>query len=111
MRRGTRYGALLGPLLAGGARPDLVARAARGLGLPERGRYAVVVLGAPVPDAAVVEGADADGARWWWGGAEGAPGEAEGREEAREVAVVLLGSAEPARAVARLRQLGAGPGV
>ncbi|WP_098025761.1 CdaR family transcriptional regulator [Streptomyces sp. st115] len=110
MRRGTRYGALLGPLLAGGARPDLVARAARGLGLPERGRYAVVVLGAPVPDAAVVEGPDADGARWWWGGAEGAPGGTEGREEAREVAVVLLGPAGPARAVARLRELGAGPG-
>ncbi|SCE46046.1 hypothetical protein GA0115261_105711, partial [Streptomyces sp. OspMP-M43] len=45
MRCGTRYGALLGPLLAGGAPPDLVERAARGLGLPGRGRYAVVVLG------------------------------------------------------------------
>ncbi|MDX3608640.1 hypothetical protein PV702_19770 [Streptomyces sp. FL06-04B] len=55
MRRGTRYEALLGPLLAGGAPPDLVTRAARRLGLPERGRYAVVVLGAPVPDAAVAE--------------------------------------------------------
>ncbi|MGW0978853.1 PucR family transcriptional regulator [Streptomyces griseus] len=138
MRRGTRYGALLGPLLAGGARPDLVERVARGLGLPERGRYAVVVLGAPVPEGAVVEGPDVDGARWWWGGAEGSPGGAEGssggaegspggaegspggaegspggtegRGEAREVAVVLLGSAGPARAVARLRELGAGPG-
>ncbi|NED27601.1 PucR family transcriptional regulator, partial [Streptomyces anulatus] len=29
MRRGTRYGALLGPLLAGGAPADLVERAAR----------------------------------------------------------------------------------
>lgn len=102
MRRGTRYGALLGPLLAGGAPPDLVARAARGLGLPERGRYAVVVLGAPVPEAAVVRGPDADGARWWWGAAAGSPG--------REVAVVLLGPAGPARAVAWLRELGAGPG-
>ncbi|MDX2917411.1 PucR family transcriptional regulator, partial [Streptomyces sp. NE06-03C] len=71
MRRGTRYEALLGPLLAGGAPPDLVTRAARRLGLPERGRYAVVVLGAPVPDAAVAEGPDADGSRWWWGAAEG----------------------------------------
>ncbi|NDZ58846.1 PucR family transcriptional regulator, partial [Streptomyces anulatus] len=69
MRRGTRYGALLGPLLAGGAPVDLVERAARGLGLPERGRYAVVVLGAPVPEAAVAEGPDGDGARWWWCGA------------------------------------------
>ncbi|WP_432006648.1 PucR family transcriptional regulator [Streptomyces parvus] len=106
MRRGTRYGALLGPLLAGGATPDLVTRAARGLGLPERGRYAVVVLGTPVPDAAVAEGPDVDGARWWWGTAEGSPGDVEGRE----VAVVLLGPAGPARAAARLRELGAGPG-
>ncbi|NUV67636.1 MULTISPECIES: CdaR family transcriptional regulator [unclassified Streptomyces] len=118
MRRGTRYGALLGPLLAGGATPDLVTRAARGLGLPERGRYAVVVLGTPVPDAAVAEGPDVDGARWWWGAAEGFPGTAEGgspgeveaREGGREVAVVLLGPAGPARAAARLRELGAGPG-
>lgn len=106
MRRGTRYGALLGPLLAGGATPALVARAARGLGLPERGRYAVVVLGMAAPDAAVAEGPDADGARWWWGTAAGSPGEV----EAREVAVVLLGPAGPARAAARLRELGAGPG-
>lgn len=106
MRRGTRYEALLGPLLAGGAPPALVTRAARGLGLPERGRYAVVVLGTPVPDAAVVEGPDADGSRWWWGAAEGSPGGA----ESREVAVVLLGPAGPARAAARLRELGAGPG-
>ncbi|MFF9247534.1 PucR family transcriptional regulator [Streptomyces globisporus] len=106
MRRGTRYGALLGPLLAGGATPALVTRAARGLGLPERGRYAVVVLGTPVPDAAVAEGPDADGSRWWWGAAEGSLGEA----ESREVAVVLLGPAGPARAAARLRELGAGPG-
>ncbi|MGQ4730362.1 PucR family transcriptional regulator [Streptomyces sp. Ju416(a)] len=125
MRRGTRYGALLGPLLAGGTTPDLVTRAARGLGLPERGRYAVVVLGTPVPDAAVAEGPDVDGARWWWGAAEGgspgevegspgvaegSPGEVEAREDRREVAVVLLGPAGPARAAARLRGLGAGPG-
>ncbi|WP_050486730.1 PucR family transcriptional regulator [Streptomyces sp. CNS654] len=77
MRRGTRYGALLGPLLAGGTTPDLVTRAARGLGLPERGCYAVVVLGTPVPDAAVAEGPDVDGARWWWGSAEASPGAAE----------------------------------
>ncbi|MFE6698311.1 PucR family transcriptional regulator [Streptomyces sp. NPDC057718] len=106
MRRGTRYGALLGPLLAGDAAPDLVERAARGLGLPERGRYAVVVLGAPVPAAAVADGPDADGTRWWWGWAEGSAREA----ESREVAVVLLGPAGPARAAERLRELGAGPG-
>ncbi|MEU6630655.1 helix-turn-helix domain-containing protein [Streptomyces parvus] len=117
MRRGTRYGALLGPLLAGGATPDLVTRAARGLGLPERGRYAVVVLGTPVPDAVVAEGPDVDGARWWWGSAEaspgaveGSPGAAEAREGGRQVAVVLLGPAGAARAAARLRELGAGPG-
>ncbi|MFD6658094.1 PucR family transcriptional regulator [Streptomyces parvus] len=131
MRRGTRYGALLGPLLAGGATPDLVTRAARGLGLPERGRYAVVVLGTPVPDAVVAEGPDVDGARWWWGSAEGSPGAVEGspgaakgspgsaegspgaaeaREGGRQVAVVLLGPAGAARAAARLRELGAGPG-
>ncbi|SNB80747.1 MULTISPECIES: helix-turn-helix domain-containing protein [unclassified Streptomyces] len=124
MRRGTRYGALLGPLLAGGATPDLVTRAARGLGLPERGRYTVVVLGTPVPDAVVAEGPDVDGARWWWGSAEASPGSAEAspgsaeaspgsaeaREGGREVAVVLLGPAGAARAAARLRELGAGPG-
>ncbi|MEU7733431.1 helix-turn-helix domain-containing protein [Streptomyces griseus] len=100
MRCGTRYGALLGPLLAGGAPPDLVERAARGLGLPGRGRYAVVVLGAPVPEAAVAEGPDGDGARWWWW--RGAGG--------GDVAVVLLGAAGPAGAVARLGEHGAGPG-
>ncbi|WP_097869723.1 PucR family transcriptional regulator [Streptomyces sp. rh34] len=99
MRRGTRYGALLGPLLAGGAPPDLVERAARGLGLPERGRYAVVVLGAPVPECAVAEGPDGDGARWWWCGAEDG-----------DVAVVLLGAAGPDGAVAWLGEHGAGPG-
>ncbi|MFD7381403.1 helix-turn-helix domain-containing protein [Streptomyces anulatus] len=99
MRRGTRYGALLGPLLAGGAPADLVERAARGLGLPERGRYAVVVLGAPVPEAAVAEGPDGDGARWWWCGAGDG-----------DAAVVLLGAEGPAGAVARLGAHGAGPG-
>ncbi|MCD9901345.1 PucR family transcriptional regulator, partial [Streptomyces sp. MT29] len=47
MRRDTGAAALLGPLLAGSAQPHQVRRAAQGLGLPERGRYAVVVLGAP----------------------------------------------------------------
>ncbi|MFJ3599190.1 PucR family transcriptional regulator [Streptomyces sp. NPDC090126] len=110
MRRGTRYGALLGPLLAGGATPASVARAARGLGLPERGCYAVVVLGTPAPEAAVAAGPDADGARWWWGGSEGPSGGAADRAEDRQVAVVLLGAAGPAGAAARLRELGAGPG-
>ncbi|WP_030589012.1 PucR family transcriptional regulator [Streptomyces anulatus] len=106
MRRGTRYGELLGPLLAGGAPPGLVERAARGLGLPERGRYAVVVLGAPVPEAAVAEGPDADGTRWCWCGS-GAGGGNEGG--GGDVAVVLLGAAGPAGAVARLGEHGAGP--
>ncbi|MFH9611006.1 PucR family transcriptional regulator [Streptomyces sp. NPDC017448] len=105
MRRGRRYGALLGPLLAGGAPPDVVADAAHGLGLPERGRFAVVVLGAPVPEAVAAEGPDADGTRWWWGRAERSRGAEEG-----DVAVVLLGGAGPAGAVARLMERGAGPG-
>ncbi|MDQ0988023.1 CdaR family transcriptional regulator [Streptomyces sp. V2I9] len=110
MRRGTRYGALLAPLLAGGARPDLVADAADGLGLPERGWFAVVVLGAPAPEAAVPEGPDADGTRWWWGAAERSPGAAESGAAYADVAVVLLGATGPAGAVARLAERGAGPG-
>ncbi|MFW3463533.1 hypothetical protein ACN24K_25160 [Streptomyces microflavus] len=60
-------GALLGPLLAGSAQPHQVRRAAQGLGLPERGRYAVVVLGT----AAMVPDGDRDGARWCWCGEVG----------------------------------------
>ncbi|MFE9699719.1 PucR family transcriptional regulator [Streptomyces sp. NPDC006270] len=101
MRRGTRYGVLLGPLLAGGAPPDLVRRAARGLGLPERGAYAVVVLAGSVPEAAVAEGPDADGTLWRWCGSGDGAG---------DVAVVLLGAAGPPGAVARLGKHGAGPG-
>lgn len=106
MRWETRYAALLGPLLAGGTRPDLVERAARGLGLPERGRYAVAVLGAPVPEAAVA-GPDPDGMRWCWCG--GLAGEA-ADEAGEEVVVVLLGPSGPAGAAARLGERGAGPG-
>ncbi|MFB6656571.1 PucR family transcriptional regulator [Streptomyces microflavus] len=82
-------GALLGPLLAGSAQPHQVRRAAQGLGLPERGRYAVVVLGtaATVPDG--------DGARWCWCG---------------EVGVVLLGRGGLAGPVGSLGEAGAGPG-
>ncbi|MFI1223279.1 MULTISPECIES: PucR family transcriptional regulator [unclassified Streptomyces] len=105
MRRGTRNGALLGPLLAGGTLPDLVDRATRGLGLPDRGRYAVVVLGGPVPEAAVAAGPDADGTRWCWCGSGDWDGERDG-----DVAVLLLGAGGPAGAVARLREHGAGPG-
>ncbi|MEV4875303.1 helix-turn-helix domain-containing protein [Streptomyces cyaneofuscatus] len=92
MRRDTGAAALLGPLLAGSAQPHQVRRAARGLGLPERGRYAVVVLDAP---AAAVPDADADGVRWCWCG---------------EVGVVLLGPGGLAGPVARLGEAGAGPG-
>ncbi|WP_103535204.1 CdaR family transcriptional regulator [Streptomyces sp. SM11] len=105
MRRGTRYGALLGPLLAGGAVADLAECAARGLGLPERGCYAVVVLGAPVPEAAVADVPDPDGTRWCWCGSGD-----EDRDGGGDVAVVLLGTAGPAGAVARLGEHGAGPG-
>ncbi|CAM5365105.1 hypothetical protein SBADM41S_00433 [Streptomyces badius] len=89
----------------------MVTRAARGLGLPERGRYAVVVLGTPAPDAAVVAGPDVDGARWWWGGGEGPPGGAEGPGGAPGGrGGAAAGPAGPARVAARLRELGAGPG-
>ena len=90
MRRDTGAAALLGPLLAGSAQPHQVRRAAQGLGLPERGRYAVVVLGAP----AVVP-SDGDGVRWCWCG---------------EAGVVLLGPGSLAGPVARLGEAGAGPG-
>ncbi|WNF30447.1 helix-turn-helix domain-containing protein [Streptomyces sp. C11-1] len=103
MRRETRYEVLLGPLLAGRNPPDLVERAARALGLPERGRYAVVVLDSPEPGpSAATPGPDPDGTRWCWCGGGDASG--------REVAVVLLGPAGPARAAAWLRERGAGPG-
>ncbi|MFD3415672.1 PucR family transcriptional regulator [Streptomyces cyaneofuscatus] len=93
MRRDTGAAALLGPLLAGSAQPHQVRRAAQGLGLPERGRYAVVVLGAPV---AVPEAdGDGDGVRWCWCG---------------EAGVVLLGPGGLAGPVARLGVAGAGPG-
>jgi hypothetical protein len=82
-------GALLGPLLAGSAQPHQVRRAAQGLGLPERGRYAVVVLGT----AAMVP--DRDGARWCWCG---------------EVGVVLLGREGLDGPVGSLGEAGAGPG-
>ncbi|MGW9299330.1 helix-turn-helix domain-containing protein [Streptomyces cyaneofuscatus] len=91
MRRDTGAAALLGPLLAGSAQPHQVRRAAQGLGLPERGRYAVVVLGAP----AVVPEAGGDGVRWCWCG---------------EAGVVLLGPGGLAGPVARLGEAGAGPG-
>ncbi|MFB6427550.1 PucR family transcriptional regulator [Streptomyces microflavus] len=84
-------GALLGPLLAGSAQPHQVRRAAQGLGLPERGRYAVVVLGT----AATVPDGDGDGARWCWCG---------------EVGVVLLGRGGLAGPVGSLGEAGAGPG-
>ncbi|MEU3831049.1 PucR family transcriptional regulator [Streptomyces microflavus] len=84
-------GALLGPLLAGSAQPHQVRRAARGLGLPERGRYAVVVLGT----AATVPDGDGDGARWCWCG---------------EVGVVLLGRGGLDGPVGSLGEAGAGPG-
>ncbi|MFJ7057446.1 PucR family transcriptional regulator (plasmid) [Streptomyces griseobrunneus] len=85
----TSAGALLGPLLAGSAQPHQVRRAAQGLGLPERGRYAVVVLGGAV---AVPDG---DGARWCWCG---------------KVGVVLLGQGGLAGPVGLLGEAGAGPG-
>ncbi|MEW2067205.1 helix-turn-helix domain-containing protein [Streptomyces sp. NPDC007346] len=122
----TRAGALLGPLLAGSAQPHQVRRAARGLGLPERGRYAVVVPGAnaPVgrgPAASVPDGtapvASAPGGTAAVGRAPVATVPAASvpdPEGARwcwcgEVGVVLLGPEGLAGPVARLAEAGAGP--
>ncbi|XQE85230.1 hypothetical protein ACN24M_07020 [Streptomyces microflavus] len=75
----------------GSAQPHQVRRAAQGLGLPERGRYAVVVLGT----AAMVPDGDRDGARWCWCG---------------EVGVVLLGREGLDGPAGALGEAGAGPG-
>ncbi|MFI2779662.1 PucR family transcriptional regulator [Streptomyces sp. ALB3] len=98
-RRGDERGpALLDALLEGRPEPDLAARAASGLGLPERGRYAVAVLG---PCA---------------GGPPGVAAEAEGlrffrrRLADREVVLVALGDRDPATLAALLTRWYPGPG-
>ncbi|MFD3658496.1 PucR family transcriptional regulator [Streptomyces sp. NPDC058620] len=97
-RSDERVRALLDALLEGRPSPGLVERAAAGLGLPERGRYAVAVLRVerPEPVRGVVE---QDGMRFWW------------RTRAdREIAVVCLGDRNLAELTAVLVGRCPGPG-
>lgn len=97
-RSDERVRALLDALLEGRASPDLAERAAAGLGLPERGRYAVAVLRAERrgPVHRVV---DVDGMRFLW------------RTRAdREIAVVGLGDRSLAELTAVLVGRCPGPG-
>ncbi|MGW0780682.1 PucR family transcriptional regulator [Streptomyces sp. NPDC002913] len=90
--------ALLDALLEGRSEPDLAARAASGLGLPERGRYAVAVLrdgGGGTAGAAM----DADGLRF-----------IRRRRGDREIVVVPLGDRDPAGLAALLVRWCPGPG-
>lgn len=90
--------ALLDALLEGRARPGAGERAATGLGLPERGRYAVAVLRAGQPERA--RGVrDVNGMRFWW------------RTRAdREIAVVGLGDRGLSELTAVLTGRCTGPG-
>ncbi|MFB4420542.1 PucR family transcriptional regulator [Streptomyces sp. QL37] len=84
-RRGDERGrALLDALLEGRSEPDLAARAASSLGLPERGRYAVAVVRAGEGGPACVA-LEAEGLRCF----------RRGRGE-RETVVVALGDLDPA---------------
>ncbi|MCX4965773.1 helix-turn-helix domain-containing protein [Streptomyces sp. NBC_00654] len=102
-RRDERGRALLDVLLDGRAVPGLARRTAACLGLPERGRYAVAVLGAgrgdPVGRPAPVRWAlDTDGMRWCW------------RTRADcEIAVVALGEGSLSAPAALLAERCAGP--
>ncbi|MFJ8858942.1 PucR family transcriptional regulator [Streptomyces sp. NPDC102451] len=98
-RRGDARGrALLDALLEGRSEPDLAARAASGLGLPERGRYVVAVLGAAGCGPAAVA-MEADGLRFF-----------RRRRGDRETVVVALGDRDPAAAAALLARWCPGPG-
>ncbi|MET7443835.1 helix-turn-helix domain-containing protein [Streptomyces sp. NPDC094473] len=90
--------ALLDALLEGRSDPGLAARAARALGLPERGRYVVAALaaGGCGPAAGALE---ADGLRFL----------RRGRGD-REVLVVALGDRDPAVLAALLARWCRGPG-
>lgn len=92
-----REWALLDALLEDERGPDLVALAGAVLGLPERGRYAVAVV--PVHEGAGPRTAGAQGMRFLW----------RSRPD-REIAVVVLGDADPAAVAALLRDGGPGPG-
>ncbi|MEU0136916.1 helix-turn-helix domain-containing protein [Streptomyces sp. NPDC006296] len=97
-RGGERSRALLDALLEGRPEPGLAARAAEGLELPERGRYAVVVLraGGGGPAVGALEAA---GLRF-----------VRRRRTDRECVVVALGDRDPPALVALLARCGAGPG-
>ncbi|MCX4680254.1 helix-turn-helix domain-containing protein [Streptomyces sp. NBC_01433] len=102
-RSDERAQALLDALLEGRPSPGLARRAAAGLGLPERGRYAVAVLGTghggPTRHGPVRWARDADGVRWCW------------RTRADcEIAVVALGDGSLAEPAALLTERDAGPG-
>ncbi|GHA87861.1 MULTISPECIES: PucR family transcriptional regulator [Streptomyces] len=96
-RRSDERGAvLLDALLEGRSTPGLAARAAAGLGVPEQGRYAVVVLRR--------------------GGATGPAGDADGLRFFRrvradgELVVVALGDRDPAGLAALMARWCPGPG-
>ncbi len=96
-RRGDERGrALLDALLEDRAEPDLAARAAHCLGLPERGRYAVAVL-RPGGQAGVAM--EADGLRFL-----------RRRRADREVVVVALGDRDPSVLSGLLVRWCPGPG-
>ncbi|MFF5899078.1 helix-turn-helix domain-containing protein [Streptomyces argenteolus] len=89
---------LLDALLEGRQEPDLAARAASGLGLPEQGRYAVAVLreGGGGPPGTAVE---SDGLRF-----------VRRRRGDREIVVVALGDRDPAVLTGLLARWCRGPG-
>lgn len=102
-RSDERVRALLDALLESRPSPGLARRAAAGLGLPERGRYAVAVLGTghggPTRHEPVRWARDADGMRWCW------------RTRADcEIAVVALGEGSLTGPAALLTERDAGPG-
>ncbi|MBM7439897.1 CdaR family transcriptional regulator [Streptomyces sp. HB132] len=94
-RSDARGRALLDALLEGRSEPGLVARAASGLDLPERGRYAVAVLRAP--EGGVKD--EADGLRLL-----------RRRRGDRETVVVALGDRDPAALAEQLARWCRGPG-
>ncbi|MER5279822.1 helix-turn-helix domain-containing protein [Streptomyces sp. NPDC002809] len=98
-QRGDERGwALLDALLEDETAPGLAELAGAVLGLPERGRYAVAVVPAPVRTVGN-RPCDAHGMRFLW----------RSRPD-REIAVVALGDADPAAVAALLSDGGPGPG-
>ncbi|GAA3007687.1 PucR family transcriptional regulator [Streptomyces fulvorobeus] len=98
-RSDERVRALLDALLEGRVSPGLAERVAGGLGLPERGRYAVAVLRRAGRHEPVRAALDVGGMRFWW----------RTRAE-REIAVVALGDRGPAELAEVLTARCCGPG-